>query len=201
MTTRGAVAASIVFALVFGVAPARAAEAPPGDGAGACAGLSDDAARLECYDRLAARPPGQDGAPSRLSRIWELDNASRRGRFAITSYRPSYFLVYTYNTHPNEAPVRAADPRRTVQKQEVKFQISFKTKLWQDVLGRDIDLWAAYTQLSFWQFYNFDQSAPFRETDYEPELLVNLRTDYAVPGFRGRSSGSAARAVEPIYSY
>ena len=46
---------------------------------------------------------------------------------------------------------------------ETKFQISFKTKLWQDVLGKKVDLWVAYTQISFWQFYDFENSAPFRE--------------------------------------
>jgi len=70
--------------------------------------------------------------------------------------------------------------------EEIQFQISFKVKLWEDVLGRDFDLWAAYTQRSFWQFYDFDGSAPFRETDFEPELLLNLRTDYRMFGFRGR---------------
>ena len=180
------IAMAVVFAFLSHVAPASAAETPPGDGSGRCAALADDSERLDCYDRLAGRAPGPGGMPSRLSRIWELDNVSRRGRFAITPHRPSYILPYTYNETPNEAPVREANPGRTVQKQEVKFQISFKTKLWQDILGRDIDLWAAYTQLSLWQFYNFDQSAPFRETDYEPELLVSLRTDYALLGFRGR---------------
>ncbi|MGB7629782.1 MAG: phospholipase A, partial [Candidatus Deferrimicrobium sp.] len=62
----------------------------------------------------------------------------------------------------------------------------FKTKLWQDVLGRDMDLWIAYTQLSFWQLYDFANSAPFRETDYEPELLLNFRTNYNLLGLRGR---------------
>ncbi len=187
MSLRGmATAAAIVFAFLTDVAPGSAAEAPPGGGAGECAALSDEADRLECYDRLAGRAPVPGEAPSRLSRLWELDNASRRAKYAITPYRSSYILPYTYNETPNERPVREADPGAKVQKQEVKFQISFKTKLWQDVLGRKLDLWAGYTQISFWQFYNFDQSAPFRETDYEPELLLNLRADYGVLGLRGR---------------
>jgi phospholipase A1 len=49
-----------------------------------------------------------------------------------------------------------------------------------------VDLWIAYTQISFWQFYDFENSAPFRETDYEPELLLNVRTDYTLLGLRGR---------------
>ena len=48
------------------------------------------------------------------------------------------------------------------------------------------DLWFGYTQVSFWQFYNFDDSSPFRETNYEPELLLNFRTDFTLGGWRGR---------------
>ncbi len=183
---RELLAAAAAAALLFPVAARSADEAPPAGGASECAAITDEGDRLACYDRLSGRAPGPAEEPSRLSRLWELDNVSRRGKFAITPYRTSYILVYTYNETPNEGPVREAEPGATVQKQEVEFQISFKTKLWQDVLGRRVDLWAAYTQISFWQFYNFEGSAPFRETDYQPELLLNVRTDYGILGFRGR---------------
>ncbi|MGE5189239.1 MAG: phospholipase A, partial [Gemmatimonadota bacterium] len=183
---RKVLAAAAASILLVSVGARGAAEVASREELGACAGISDERERLDCFDRLSGRAAGESPTPSRLSRLWELDAESRRGKFAITPYRTSYILPYTWNATPNEGPVRAAEPDRTVQKEEVKFQISFKTKLWQDVLGGDIDLWAAYTQLSFWQFYNFADSAPFRETDYEPELLFNLRTDYRLPGLRGR---------------
>lgn len=179
-------AAALAFILLLPVSAAGAAEVSPRGGMSGCADILDAGDRLDCYDRLAGRAPGEDETPSRLSRLWELDRDARRGKYAIKPYRPSYILPYTYNVTPNERPIREAEPGRTVQKQEVKFQISLKTKLWQDILGRDMDLWAGYTQLSFWQVYNFDDSAPFRETNYEPELLLNIRTDYRILGFRGR---------------
>jgi len=76
------------------------------------------------------------------------------------------------------------DPNAKAQNLEAKFQLSFKVKAWQDVFGQDIDIWLAYTQLSFWQLYNSAFSAPFRDTNYEPELLINFRTRYEIPGLR-----------------
>jgi phospholipase A1 len=150
-----------------------------------CAKIADNAVRLACYDELAVRGPAGKDAESYLSRLWDLDTESRRKGFALRPHRFNYILPYTYNATPSKELLQA-DPGREIQNQEVKFQISFKTKLWEDVLGKDMDLWIAYTQLSFWQFYDFQNSAPFRETDYEPELLLNFRTNYNLPGLRGR---------------
>jgi phospholipase A1 len=164
-----------------------------------CSGIKDDAARLRCYDSLAGRkleepspataekPREERGKSfSYFSQLWQLEPETCRERSPITIYRSNYFLPYTYNGSPNEEPVRQADPDKTVENEEAVFQLSFKFKLWPDVLGKDLDLWIAYTQRSFWQVYNFDDSSPFRETDYEPELLFNFRTDYRILGLRGR---------------
>lgn len=150
-----------------------------------CAKIADNAVRLACYDDLAARGPAREEAQSYLSRLWDLNTESRRIGFALRPHRFNYILPYTYNATPNKELLQA-DPGGEIQNQEVKFQISFKTKLWQDVLGGEMDLWIAYTQVSFWQFYDFKNSAPFRETDYEPELLLNFRTNYNLPGLKGR---------------
>jgi phospholipase A1 len=82
--------------------------------------------------------------------------------------------------------LQEVDPAKTLTKQEVTFQLSFKAKLWQDVFGKDMDLWFGYTQRSFWQLYNFNDSSPFRETNYEPEVLLNFRTRFSLLGLKAR---------------
>ena len=106
-------------------APARA-----DGGYEACAAIDDDALRLRCYDEATGRrpkqpatpaaattvPPAQtkpvaESRPSVLSRQWQLDDESRRHRFAIMPYRQNYLLPYTYNftrkSKPTKRPTRA----------------------------------------------------------------------------------------------
>ena len=166
-----------------------------------CAKIEDNTKRIQCYDELAGRkaipsepvrtpiagtkPDVQDKI-TYLERLWELDKESRRGRFAISPHRSNYILPITYVESPNEKPIREDDPRRELKNPEVAFQLSFKAKLWQDIFGQNMDLWVAYTQRSFWQLYNYADSSPFRETNYEPEILLNFRTDYDLIWLKNR---------------
>jgi phospholipase A1 len=189
--------------LVFFFLTAAPSEAlsDPALNLGDCPKIEDDGERLKCYDNLAGRkskepPPAEESVKkpppegakrfSYFSQLWELEPETRRGEYSISPHRSNYILPYTYNTSPNYAAVRAADPGKDLKHEEVVFQLSLKVKLWEDIFGRKADLWFGYTQRSFWQFYNFEDSSPFRETNYEPELLFNFRTDYRLLGFRGR---------------
>jgi phospholipase A1 len=166
-----------------------------------CAKIEDNAERLKCYDNLAGQksrniepakesaeraPEGKEEKASYFSRLWELDEGARREKYALKLHRSTYVLPFTYNVSPNVDAVREADPDKDLKKAEVTFQLSLKVKLWQDILRQKVDLWFAYTQRSFWQLYNFEDSSPFRETNYEPELLLNFRTDYRILGLNGR---------------
>ena len=129
--------------------------------------------------------------PTVLSKQWELDDESRKRAPLIRLHRPNYILLAAYNSSPNRDTMLDLDPNAGAQNMEAKFQISAKIKLLKDlrIMGKDMDLWIAYTQLSFWQLYNSAFSSPFRETNYEPELLLNIRTNYDLLGLgllRGR---------------
>jgi len=130
---------------------------------------------------VAVKPA--DGAkPSYFTELWQLDPKTRVTKPGVTYHRSNYGLIFSYNDNPNPAPLQEADPTKTLVKPEVTFQLSFKARLWRDMFGKNLVLWAAYTQRSFWQLYNFDDSSPFRDTNYEPELLFTLGTRVNVLG-------------------
>jgi len=154
------------------------------------------AGRLSAAPQTVAGDPGQaavaksasgdEEKPSYFTELWQLDRKVRASKPGITFHRSNYALMFSYNDSPNLAPLQDVDPAKTLVKPEVTFQLSFKARLWRDIFGKDIVLWAAYTQRSFWQLYNFDDSSPFRETNYEPEVLLNFGTRFNFLGFRGR---------------
>jgi phospholipase A1/A2 len=97
--------------------------------------------------------------------------------FFVTLHRPNYFLGATYNDNPN-AKTYTQSGRDVPNKYEAKFQLSFKMLLKKNLFNSRGDLFAAYTQRSWWQLYS--TSAPFRETNYEPELFLRFDTDIPV---------------------
>ncbi|AXK38298.1 phospholipase A [Crenobacter cavernae] len=133
--------------------------------------------------------------PSALSHQWDLDDDDARGTFVLRAYRPTYVLPVWYNARPNGTPETPTQDTATIfgdelKNTEAKLQISLKTKVWQNVLGTPVDLWFGYTQQSHWQVYNKQWSAPFRETDYEPEAIATLPVDAKLPlGWRWRLAG------------
>jgi phospholipase A1/A2 len=126
---------------------------------------------------------------SALSEHWELDPLTKRGVFAFRQHRPNYFIA-TYNSSPNAGPYqqfRALAPdSEGLSHGELAYQLGFNLKLAEEVANRPIDLWFAYTQRSFWQASNQKASSPFRETDYQPEIMAVLPVDFHVLGLHGR---------------
>ncbi|WP_286174634.1 phospholipase A [Cytophaga sp. FL35] len=131
-----------------------------------------------------------------LSELWELDEEHHRGTFLITSYKPIYFTLAKFSTDTNKFP--SSEERNNVLPEPVdlnvvesKFQLSMKTKVFYKVLWGKADVWAAYSQRAYWQIYNKELSRPFRETNYEPEIILNFPMNFDVLGFKGRMLGAA----------
>lgn len=193
---------------------AVAAVAATGDAA-SCRDIADDGARLRCYDAAFEGPGGTPVARRQLPRSavvyphdeernarpdslldsrWELDEASKKGEFHMRAYKPVYILPVYATSRMNQFPSspaadRTASESRNLQPFEMLYQLSLKTKLWENVFGDNGDLWAGYTQVSHWQIYDEAHSRPFSETNYEPELMLAFRTDFNVLGWNGRLFG------------
>ncbi|GAB3112910.1 phospholipase A [Aestuariicella hydrocarbonica] len=170
-----------------------------------CRTLGEDTARLACYDELfgtpeslitetgvapTAEPETATAAPDtqQVSEMKIRLNSEEQladNRFVITPHRQTYILPYTYLQDPNTKPyqnIAAALEDQGLDNEEIKFQISFKIPLYDDFLVKGSTLWAGYTQVSLWQAYNDDASAPFRETNYEPEIFWSLPVEANVFG-------------------
>lgn len=131
-----------------------------------------------------------------LSETWELDEKDRNGTFRLNSYKPFYVLPAQWTNRINEMPQSvgaepAFDEPLDLHSTEVKFQISFKTKLIQSFLFGKGDIWVGYTQTANWQVYNKQLSRPFRELNYEPELIINYPLDFNFLGFQAKMAGFA----------
>ncbi len=173
-------------------AQARAATLP------ADAGLTERArartSELFRRDDLYRDAIANAGRGSLLDSRWELAKDSKLGRFQLRAYKPVYLLPAFWTSDVNQAP-RSPNPANTVttpealESTELKFQLSFKTKVAEDLFGDNGDVWLGYTQSSRWQAYNTEASRPFRETNYEPEAMLVFRNNYSLFGWKGRMTG------------
>ena len=129
-----------------------------------------------------------------LSERWELERKDHRGVFIITPYKPVYVTAGRWSNSPNtkpfsENPLYSAPDKINYNNYEAKFQFSLKTKAIQGMFRGHADLWVAYTQKAHWQIYNSELSRPFRELNYEPEIILNFPVKYSFLGFTGRMVG------------
>jgi phospholipase A1 len=104
--------------------------------------------------------------------------------FAITANLPNYIL-YTLMDEPNQAPFEdQSGVPNPVQDDEMQFQVSIKAPIWRHMFGTNLDTFVSYTARSYWQLFNDDFSAPFRETNYEPEIFVRDFSEYDFLGLK-----------------
>ena len=106
--------------------------------------------------------------------------------FTLMSHKPNYFLAGAYNSDGYSAEYfqeQFDDPSIEFKDVEAQFQISLKVPLGLDVFNT-FDIYAAYTNRSFWQVYSSGISAPFRETNHEPEAWLQFTPGWEIFGFK-----------------
>nr|WP_298249640.1 phospholipase A [uncultured Halomonas sp.] len=159
---------------------------------------ADVQARLEALDESPAEaipnarefawPPTPRLAPGDIAVVEaagrrELEKASNRNPYAITAYRRNYLFPLTYNRKPNHAAYAQLTGEDNMERTELKFQFSAKVAIAEGLFNDTGDLYFAYTQRSWWQAYSADDSSPFRETNYEPEVFLSFDNDWQVFGW------------------
>jgi phospholipase A1 len=114
-----------------------------------------------------------------MQKYWELTPEEKRDRFVFRTYQPNFFLPAHITSNINKAPQSPtrgqAESSENYKQMESKIQLSLRAKLMTEFLLPGADLWFAFSQRSMWQLWNNQDSAPFRNTDYQPELI------YVVP--------------------
>ncbi len=123
-----------------------------------------------------------------LTRVWNLDNRPNRDQSSLDRlqlHRQNY-LIIRKSSNPNNFPTspgigNAGTRVNDMDAMEAKFRLSFKTSMYTrtdlDLWGfKTFRLWGAYTQQSHWQVFNTRNSSPFRESNYEPELIAAFGT-------------------------
>lgn len=105
------------------------------------------------------------------------------GFFGLQAYKTNFFLPMSYGKdkpsrvsplyHPDNLPagIEQSDLEYS-QNIEAEFQISLKKQMSYDLFGFNEYIYFAYTQKVWWQIYA--ESAPFRETNYLPEMFVSI---------------------------
>ncbi|TYL49395.1 phospholipase A [Marinomonas sp. IMCC 4694] len=121
--------------------------------------------------------------------------------FVLTPHKPNYFLPIAYTSNPNDRAFLGDDAgTESLDSVEFKFQLSLKFPVAYDIVGRNTSLWFAYTQQAYWQSYNSDISAPFRDTNHEPEAFIvtkpkngflGIKPNYVAYGFNHQSNGQS----------
>jgi phospholipase A1 len=154
----------------------------------ACSSIVNKMDRLQCYDQAATIKPLPR---SYLTRAWDLDgqgNPDAGGIRRLEPYRKNYVLIrYTSNidkTPTSPSPNHSVMTPYPYKKVETKFQYSVKSEIgnYRDLefLGfKNFRLWGAFTQQAFWQAFNVGNSSPFRDSNYEPELIGTFGTGNA----------------------
>lgn len=110
-------------------------------------------------------------APAKISpwqRHAEREKEWRAQGLVLLPHQSNYFFPFTYNTSPHASSTNEA------QYKEAKYQFSVKVLILDQVFHPYVHMYFGYTQLSFWQVYDRDRSAPFRDINHEPELFFTV---------------------------
>lgn len=145
--------------------------------------------RTQCLEEQekTAAAKDQEQPKGAVERRLAVDEENVLRPFTLMAHRQNYILLAAHNFQgydETEFSDTFGDEDFSFKNTETQFQLSVKTPLANNLFERDIDIFAAYTVRSFWQVYQRDISSPFRETNHQPEVWVQMHPEFDVFGFR-----------------
>jgi len=182
---RGRPLRRLIAAVIAGLAalPVGLASAAPQG----CRDIVAPEQRLECYDHAArmteSAATGDSRTGSILSDLWDISEDQTRRVLKVRAHRVNYFLPIRHSGSPDVepwSPTLGSSRVDPVSRNEAKFQISIKSRLLQGLMDDRLDVWLGYSQQAHWQIYS--ESSPFREVNFEPEVMAVWRTSQDLPG-------------------
>lgn len=101
----------------------------------------------------------------------------------LTAHKQNYILPYTYTKENNPIYDTTGGLNLAEKNEEAKFQLSIKIPIIEsDIFVEGDSLDFGFTLKSFWQVYNHEYSAPFRETNYNPEIFYTMPIKFRPDG-------------------
>jgi phospholipase A1 len=170
-----------------------------------CHREQNHAKRLKCCDRISGyvdpAASTQEMRPTGLlAERWGYNTNAAETRYQVSQHDRNY-VALNYTGHRNAEPhspthAGSGGYPSDLNPLELGFQLRAKARIVDfgtnnsdryDAKDHNFGIWLAYTQQSFWQIFNAPQSRPFRETDYQPEVIFALRPEVFIdpPSFDG----------------
>ncbi len=158
---------------------------------------SDSSASKQTDSNVAQSKNATDSDPQPNTRMLNdrglVEALNRSNRFVLTPHKRNYILPLAYSNSPNTNPYKQAVANNESEEgiafsdlkhAEAEFQLSVKILIRENIFNDNGHLYLGYTNHSLWQVYNRETSAPFRETNHQPELLLSFTNDFEIFGFR-----------------
>jgi phospholipase A1 len=120
-------------------------------------------------------------------------NSSNKSKIKFIAHKKNYLLMFSKSDYD--------DDRKSY---EAKYQISVKVQI---LTMWDWAWYLAYSQKSFWQIYDDENSRPFRESNYNPETFIRsdmwggFRFDLGLEHESNGARVETSRSWNRIYIY
>ncbi len=118
---------------------------------------------------------------------WRLEQQVQRSPFAIQPHKRNYVIGSYFDSSFSNLDRERSAFEDALDHSEIKFQISIRVPVAENIFGTRADLYAAYSSKALWQAFNSEISSPFKDINHEPELFLLWPTQWKIGPVRSRA--------------